>query len=76
MTEEEMRAEIVRLTEHVSSLETENSTISSELSTSKTRIADLQEHNQKLFLKITHKPEDTQETEIPPVEDFAKTLTF
>ena len=77
MTEEEMRAEIIRLNEASVALVQNNTTLTEKGQADTIRIQELQEHNQKLFLKITTKEEkkvEEQEHVIVSNEDFAKTL--
>lgn len=62
MTLEEMQAEILRLLEENKTMAKTNSTLKEGATTSEKRITELQEHNQKLFLKIT----TTEKKEDPP----------
>jgi len=64
MTPEEMQAEIVRLQEENKNLAETNTTLKEGSTTNEKRITDLQEHNQKLFLKITT-PEKKEEPLAP-----------
>ena len=75
MTLEEMQAEILRLTDINNSNNLAIETFTAEAVTKDKRITDLQENNQKLFLKITAPAEQLiKEEETVSIEDFAKTL--
>jgi hypothetical protein len=75
MTPEEMQAEIIRLTDELKNTKTELETSKTDNTAKDARILGLQEHNQKLFLRITtqedpaklKKPEENPTT----VEDVA-----
>lgn len=53
MTEEEMRARIVELEELNKELTATNENLANDVKAKDERITSLQEHNQKLFMKIT-----------------------
>jgi hypothetical protein len=82
MTPEEMQAEILRLQGENKDLSTKVKTLTDDQKVKDQRITDLQEHNQKLFLKITDQvktKEDQTDPEDKPTlspEEFAKTLKF
>jgi predicted nuclease with TOPRIM domain len=75
MTFEELQAEFLKIQEENKTLKTTKETLEAESKTKDTRITELQEHNQKLFLKLTA-PEPTKPTEpqVQSLEEFAKTL--
>ncbi len=71
MTLEEALARIVELEENIAALETQTATLTEDITAKDTRITELQEHNQKLFLKITTKEENnTEEEPEPGITDF------
>lgn len=64
MTLEEAQDKILELEESKKQLETEKEALTTQLNESKERILSLQEHNQKLFLKLTSEPEKPEEDEV------------
>ena len=76
MTPEEMQAEIVRLKEIETAHTTTIATMTEQATATTNRITELQEHNQKLFLKVTNPEGKKTEGTKQSVEDFAKTLKF
>lgn len=77
MNEEELRAEVLRLTAELKTANVSCETLETVGQADKTRILELQEHNQKLFLQVLNKVEPTEEKEEEPtqsIEDFALTL--
>jgi chromosome condensin MukBEF MukE localization factor len=77
LTEEELQAEILKLQDENKTLKTTNETLTADKEKLGTRITELQEHNQKLFLKLTttEQPEKKDKPDEPQaLEDFAKTL--
>ena len=75
MTLEEAQDKILELEEIKKTLETEKEALTNQLNESKERILSLQEHNQKLFLKLTSEPQQAPEEEegkIQTCEEFAK----
>jgi hypothetical protein len=63
MTPEEMQAEILRLQEENNTLKAKDEQATNDNGTLKTRITELQEHNQKLFLKLTSQSKDVDKPE-------------
>ena len=77
MNEEEMRAEIVRLNEVLNTTNALNETLTTGGLADKTRIQELQEHNQKLFLKVTSVPEKrADEVQELSMDDFIKSINI
>lgn len=75
MTPEEMAAQIIELQENQAALTLENETLKTNEKSFNSRITELQEHNQKLFLKITQpETKKKEEEEVLSTVDFAKTL--
>lgn len=78
MTLEEAQAEILKLKEDVTALTKDKELLNEEKKKSDQRITDLQEHNQKLFLKVTTQIEDPKKKEedkpVQTPEEFAKTI--
>jgi hypothetical protein len=62
MTPEQINEYFIKQDEKIKQLENDNKSLTEEQEKSKTRITELQEHNQKLFLRVTTKQEDKQET--------------
>lgn len=77
MTLEELQAQVLDLQEQIKTVQQERDFYKTETETSNQRISELQEHNQKLFLRLTS-PEQKQEEEVEIVklEDYAKTISF
>jgi hypothetical protein len=69
MTIEELQAENIDLREQLEGLKA----VEADNAAKEQRIKDLQEHNQKLFLKITHEPEEPK-TEPEPDTDLIAAL--
>ena len=70
-----MQAEILRLTDINTTSKETLETLTNDAVIKDKRIVDLQEHNQKLFLKITAQADPIiKEEETVSIEDFAKTL--
>jgi hypothetical protein len=77
VTTEEMQARIIALEESEKTLKEANTTISASSAEAAKRIIELQEHNQKLFLKITapeEKTKEEKEEKVQSLEEFALTL--
>jgi hypothetical protein len=75
MTFEELQALYLKIFEENKTLKTSKETLETDVKAKETRITELQEHNQKLFLKLTT-PETSKPEPISPqsLEEFAKTL--
>jgi len=75
MTTEEMQALIVKLQEENKTLGETKTTLEKGVASNEQRITELQEHNQKLFLKITT-PEKKEEPEVKEktVEELANEI--
>jgi uncharacterized protein (DUF3084 family) len=76
MTLEELQAEFLKQQEELNTIKLERDNAKSELEKSKTRVIELQEHNQKLFLKLTDTSHKDEQEDKPPVslDEYAKTL--
>lgn len=77
MTLEEMQEELIKLQEEQKTLKANNESLTKELENKTKREKDLEELNQKLFLRVTTKVEDPKkETVIPSYidEDIYKLL--
>lgn len=78
MTLEEAQQQILELKEE---LQTAQDVAQSHIENNKIltqRVASLQEHNQKLFLRITQEAEPTEPTEpeVSPIEKFLESVTI
>jgi predicted nucleic acid-binding Zn-ribbon protein len=67
MTLEELQAQLLDLQEKTKTLVADNETLKSSIAERDKRVKDLEEHNQKLFLRITTPGQETKEDkeEIP-----------
>ena len=63
MTLEEMQEQMLKMQEQLTTLTNENSTLKITVSDKEKREKELEEHNQKLFLRVTSKVEPTEPTE-------------
>lgn len=82
-TLEEARAEILRLNEELSSVQTERDNYSTRVNELTTEVEKVRTINQQYFLKLSaqlnpgmKKEEDEDDQDVPSCEDFAKTLTI
>lgn len=75
MTIEELRAEMIKGQEEISTLTKDKENLTTEVQKRDTRITELQETNQKFFLRITQ-PEGkgTKEETVKSVEEIASEL--
>lgn len=76
MNEEEMRAEIVRLTDENKTLKETNENLANDVKAKDERITSLQEHNQKLFMRVTSPvtPEPEVETDSEKVNKLCDSI--
>lgn len=64
MTLEELQEQVIKMQEDMQTLKSENETLKSENEKAIQRQKELEEHNQKLFLRVTNKVEEIEENEI------------
>ena len=76
MTLEELQNEVLTLKDQIKTVEVERDTLKGSVEESTRRITELQEHNQKLFLKLTQPEDNNDESQKPDIIEFAKTLKF
>lgn len=71
MTLEELQAELLKTQEQLATLSTENEAMKTTIEDKTKREKELEEHNQKLFLRVTTKqePKETVETVVPSCID-------
>jgi len=66
MTPEQLREELVKRDETVNTMQDDVKTSKAILESNESRIKSLEEHNQKLFLRVTTKVEDKKEDNQEP----------
>lgn len=76
MTIEELQEQLLEIKEQVKTIEQERDTYKQETETHVKRISELQEHNQKLFLRLTTDPELEEQEEVIDLTEYAKTIKF
>lgn len=77
MNEEELRAKVVELEEKLKELASENENFKNAISEKDERINSLQEHNQKLFMKVTTPivtEENKEKTQDEKLEDLCSEI--
>lgn len=78
MTIEELQSQLLELKEQHKAIIEENNTLKTTVEQSTKRISDLQEHNQKLFLKVTNpqiEKEKEEKFESKLLGDYVEHLT-
>ena len=76
MTLEEMQEQIIKMQEDMQILKSENETLKSENENALKRQRELEEHNQKLFLRVTNKVEEKEENEEIEIPLFLDKETY
>lgn len=76
MTLEEMQEQIIKMQEDMQTLKSENETLKSENEKAITRQKELEEHNQKLFLRVTNKIDIKEEQEEEEIPNFLDKETY
>ena len=76
MTLEEMQEQIIKMQEDMQTLKSENETLKSENENALKRQRELEEHNQKLFLRVTNKVDIQEEEEEEEIPQFLDKTTY
>ena len=76
MTLEEMQEQIIKMQEDMQILKSENETLKSENENALKRQRELEEHNQKLFLRVTNKVDIKEEEEEEEIPNFLDKETY